>query len=64
MSELVASRFVLAVLDLEKSTRFYTEVLGFEVDAQPEGWSFLHRDACYLMLGGCPGEVPASQCGA
>ncbi len=61
MSRFIGSRYVLAVLDLEKSTRFYTKVLEFELEQSPEGWSFLRRDACYVMLGECPGEVPASE---
>ena len=61
MTQFLGSRFVLAVVDLEASTRFYTEVLGFEIHARPEGWTFLKRGACYLMLGECPGEVPASE---
>ncbi len=61
MTEFVGSRFVLAVLDLDASTRFYTEVLGFEIDARPPGWCFLERGACYLMLGECPDDIPASE---
>ena len=61
MARFLGSRFVLAVVDLDASTRFYTEVLGFEIDARPAGWCFLKRGACYLMLGECPDELPASE---
>ncbi len=63
MTRFVGSRYVLAVLDLDASTRFYTEVLGFEVDSRNPGWTFLCRDACWVMLGECPGEVPAADLG-
>jgi uncharacterized glyoxalase superfamily protein PhnB len=58
------TRSVLAVRDLESSTRHYTEVLGFQLDPiEAPGWSFLSRDSIRLMLGECPGEVPASATG-
>ena len=64
MIRIVDSRLVLAVRNLEASTRFYTEVLGFthhQVDAA--GWSFLSRDKFTIMIGECPDETPASELG-
>jgi catechol 2,3-dioxygenase-like lactoylglutathione lyase family enzyme len=64
MVRIVDSRLVLAVRNLEASTRFYVEVLGFthhHVDAP--GWSFLSRDTFTVMIGECPGEKPASELG-
>ncbi len=64
MARIVDSRLVLAVHNLETSTRFYVDVLGFtlhRVDAP--GWSFLSRDAFTVMLGECPGEKAASELG-
>ena len=64
MPHLVQPRSVLAVRDLEASTRYYTEVLGFLVDPiEAPGWSFLTRDSIHLMLGECPDESPASETG-
>ena len=65
MHRIVDSRCVLAVRDLEKSTRFYVDVLGFRRDFGDgsDGWSFLSRDAFKLMLGECPDEKPASELG-
>lgn len=64
MAKFVDSRGVLAVRDLAKSTRFYTEVLGFRRDPiDAKGWSFLSRDAFKLMLGECVDEVPAGETG-
>ena len=65
MHRIVDSRCVLAVCDLEASTRFYVDVLGFRRDFGDgsDGWSFLSRDGFRLMLGGCPGERPAGELG-
>ena len=64
MSELIRARSVLAVQDLERSTRYFTEVLGFSVDPiRAPGWSFLSRGPVLLMLGECPDEVPARETG-
>ncbi|HET6361932.1 MAG TPA: VOC family protein [Gemmatimonadota bacterium] len=64
MAQIVDSRCVLAVRDLEKSTRYYVDVLGFTLDPiAAAGWSFLSRDSFKVMLGECPGERPAGELG-
>ena len=64
MAQIVNSRCVLAVRDLETSTRYYVEVLGFSKDPiDAEGWSFLTRDAFRVMLGHCADERPAAELG-
>ena len=64
MAEIIGSRCVLAVRDLEASTRYYTEVLGFRLEPiDAPGWSFLTRDAFRVMLGECANEKPASELG-
>lgn len=64
MSRFVDSRGVLAVRDLPVSTRFYTEVLGFQRDqVHAPGWSFVSKDAFKLMLGECADEVAAAEVG-
>ncbi|HSP13566.1 MAG TPA: VOC family protein [Thermoanaerobaculia bacterium] len=65
MTRIVDLRCVLAVRDLQKSTRFYIDVLGFRRDFGDgsDGWSFLSRDNFKVMLGECPGEKPASELG-
>ena len=52
MHRIVDSRCVLAVRDLQASTRFYVDVLGFRRDFGDgsDGWSFLSRDAFKIML--------------
>ncbi|NUP95870.1 MAG: VOC family protein [Planctomycetaceae bacterium] len=61
MATLLASTFVLAVQDLERSVRFYVEQLGFTEDLRVDGWSFLSRGAAKLRLGHCPDSLPISQ---
>lgn len=65
MSRMTDTRSVFAVRDLEVSTRFYIEVLGFHRDFGDgsDGWSFLSRDAFKVMLGECPGALPAGDLG-
>jgi catechol 2,3-dioxygenase-like lactoylglutathione lyase family enzyme len=62
MAKIVQSRSVLAVRDLEVSTRYYVDVLGFERDPiDGPGWSFLSKDAFKVMLGECADETPAGE---
>ncbi|MCY3000569.1 MAG: VOC family protein [Planctomycetota bacterium] len=61
MPTILASTFVLAVQDLERSVRFYVEQLGFTEDLRVDGWSFLSRGAAKLRLGHCPDALPISQ---
>lgn len=64
MAQIINSRCVLAVRDLELSTRYYMDVLGFTRDAiDAPGWSFLTRDSFRVMLGECRNEKPASELG-
>jgi predicted enzyme related to lactoylglutathione lyase len=64
MAKIVNSRFVLAVRNLEVSTKYYVEVLGFQKDPiDAPGWSFLTRDTVRLMLGECSDAQPAGELG-
>lgn len=59
-----SSRYVIAVPDLERSARFYRDVLGFEVwDVGDDGWKFFIRDQCFIMAGECRDALPATQLG-
>ncbi|WP_426701372.1 VOC family protein [Rhodanobacter sp. Col0626] len=58
MSEITKVRFVLAVLDLKRSTHYYTSALGFVMDFEAPGWSFLSRGNFHVMLGECTGAIP------
>ena len=64
MSRVLDSRSVLAVQDLARSTRFYIDVLGFQLDpVDAKGWSFLSMDSFKLMLGECADEIAANETG-
>jgi catechol 2,3-dioxygenase-like lactoylglutathione lyase family enzyme len=63
MPEISKVRFVLAVLDLKKSTDYYTSVLGLSIDFEAPGWSFLSRDAFRVMLGECTDAIPPAELG-
>lgn len=41
---------ILHTDDMERSVRFYTEVLGFTCGMQTDDYSNLHRDAVRIML--------------
>lgn len=60
---ITGSRFVLAVIDLERSGRFYKEKLGFQTLWEGGGWHFLYRENIQIMIGECPGVIPAFQLG-
>lgn len=60
MTDVLAATLVLAVRDLARSRRFYTEQLGFTEELAVDGWSFLSRGACSIRLGHCPDTPPVS----
>ena len=63
MSEITKVRFVLAVLDLKRSTDYYRSVLGMTVDFEAHGWSFLSRGSFRVMLGECTDAIPPEKLG-
>lgn len=63
MSEITQFRSVLAVLDLKRSTDYYTSVLGLVIDFEAPGWSFLSRGGLRVMLGECTDATPAGELG-
>ena len=63
MSEFTKVRFVLAVLDLKRSTDYYTSVLGLTIDFEAPGWSFLSRGSFRVMLGECNDAIPPGELG-
>lgn len=58
MSEITNVRFVLAVLDLARSTDYYTSLLGLKIDFTAPGWTFLSRGSFRVMLGECKDAIP------
>ncbi|NEX94128.1 VOC family protein [Caulobacter sp. 17J65-9] len=54
-------RFVLAVPDAEATAAWWRDVMGFAIELEIEGWRFVRRGACRIMLGACPHDAsPAS----
>ncbi|MGI8402339.1 MAG: glyoxalase superfamily protein [Gemmatimonadaceae bacterium] len=65
MAQILDPRSVLAVRDLDSSTRYYMDVLGFTRDFGDgsDGWSFLSRGKFKVMLGDCADATPAGELG-
>ena len=56
--------FVLAVPDLQRSVRYFTEVLGFGPEwGDGTNWQVLSRGEVRLMLGHCPDAIPPGETG-
>lgn len=55
--------FVLAVPDAQATGAWWNDVMGFETIMEPEGWVFVKRDACRMMLGSCPDAIPPETLG-
>lgn len=59
---ILQNHYVLAVHDPQASSAFF-EQLGFNITSEPEGWIFLQRDNCMLMLGHCADAIHPSKLG-
>ncbi len=62
MPTILQNHHVLAVHDLRSSAKFF-EDLGFTVVSKPEGWVFVKRDQCMVMLGECRDALPPGELG-
>ncbi len=60
---IIASSFVLAVPDADKTARWWIEALKFDDRTDLDGWVFVHRGPCTVMLGSCPGAPPIPDLG-
>lgn len=63
MSTILQNHYVLAVHDVRKSAEFYVRMLGFRVVGEPDGWVFVAKDGCMIMLGECPDDMHPSELG-
>ncbi|EDY16224.1 Glyoxalase/bleomycin resistance protein/dioxygenase [Chthoniobacter flavus Ellin428] len=64
MAEVTKSSFVIAVPDLQKSSAFYRDVLGFTIHSISDpGWLFYRSGDCTIMAGECRDAIPPSQLG-
>jgi catechol 2,3-dioxygenase-like lactoylglutathione lyase family enzyme len=62
MPHILQNHYVLAVHDLRVNAEFFAQ-LGFSVVNEPQGWVFVRRDNCMIMLGECRGAMPAEALG-
>ena len=57
--------FVLAVPDIDKSARYFCEVLGFRISWENAAdWRLAERGGVRIMLGQCPKDMHPSALGA
>ncbi|MDX1439673.1 MAG: VOC family protein, partial [Rubricoccaceae bacterium] len=61
MTNVIGTRHVLAVKDLETSAAYFMDVLGFKRDFDVDGWEFLSLGSFCVMLGECPKDVSARE---
>lgn len=59
IAQFTGTRYVLAVKDISKSSDFYQKQLGFKTLWSGEGWHFINRNNCMIMLGECPEDMSA-----
>ena len=62
MASIIENLTILAVEDVERSSRYYVDQLGFDEYFKTDGWSFLNRGSLNLRIGHCPGIVPMTDC--
>ena len=56
-------RYVLAVPDLARSSAFYRDVLGFEIQQLAKGWLMYVKGSCRIMAGECSDAIPPRELG-
>jgi catechol 2,3-dioxygenase-like lactoylglutathione lyase family enzyme len=56
--------YVLAVPDLARSSAFYRDVLGFDIQEMAPGWLLYVKDSCRIMAGECSDAIPPRALGA
>lgn len=63
MPTILQNHYVLAVHNVRTSAQFFVDVLGFIIVAEPDGWIFVRKDNCMIMLGECPNDLHPSEIG-
>ena len=61
--KITSTSFVLAVPDIKRTGDWWVEVMGFALEMEPDGWRFVARDGCRVMLGECPDAIPPVELG-
>lgn len=62
MLTILQNHYVLAVQDLKGSSQFFLD-LGFQMYNEPEGWVFVKKDNCMIMLGECKDAIAPQDLG-
>lgn len=63
--KIAAWAFVLAVPDLDKSSAYFRDVLGFRVEwKEATDWRLVERDGARVMLGHCPNDMRPADLGS
>ena len=57
------TRFVIAVPNLARSSTFYRDVLGFDIEELAPGWLVYRSGSCIIMAGECADAIPPSELG-
>ena len=64
MTDIVRTMHVLAVPNVTDTARYFQDALGFGIEpVVDEGWRFLKRGACRIMIGECPDALHPSELG-
>ena len=61
--QIVRTSFVLAVPHAANAADYWCDILGFEMQTKLEGWRFVTRGQCRVMLGECADALPPSELG-
>lgn len=62
-AKIVHHSYVLAVPDIRRTADWWVQVMGFAVEMEPDGWIFVARGPCRIMLGECPDAIPPADLG-
>lgn len=63
MTKILRNHHVLAVPDKKASSDFFINKMGFKKYFEDEGWIFVVKDNCIIMLGECPDAIDPSELG-
>lgn len=63
MTKIIRNHHVLAVPDKKASADFFIGIMGFKKFFEDEGWIFVVKDNCWIMLGECPDAMHPTELG-
>lgn len=61
--DITGLNFVLAVPDAMATARWWVDAMKFDALRDFDGWVFVKRGKCMIMLGSCPDAVPVPDLG-